>query len=210
MKNAIILLTMALLPNTATQCTNGNPGTGIIAESDPIENFSDSAALSNEIMEAILFMREEEKLARDVYLYLNDIYPLRPFQNISGSEQAHMDAMLYLINLYKLEDPVNDNGPGKFKNKELQSLYDALIEKGSQSKVDALKVGAFIEEVDILDLEEAMEQTADYEEIYRVYSNLCRASENHLRAFVRVLGMNGVDYTPVKLEEDAFRDILAE
>lgn len=72
----------------------------------------------------ILFMREEEKLARDVYLYLYELYPLRPFLNISKSEQAHMDAMLYLIDTLGLEDPVGENPEGVFQNEELQELYD--------------------------------------------------------------------------------------
>lgn len=210
MRNVLILMMMAILPHTTTQCSEGNPGAAVIAETDLNESVNDSTTISTQVQEAILFMREEEKLARDVYLYLYEIYPLRPFQNISRSEQAHMDAMLYLIDLYGLEDPAMEDQPGVFKNEELQALYDELIERGSQSRIEALRVGALIEEVDILDLEEALQKAADNEELQRVYSNLIRASKNHLRAFVRVLGVNGVDYTPVKLEADDFREILED
>lgn len=167
-----------------------------------------SGTLSDEAKEAILFMREEEKLARDVYLYLYDIYPLRPFANISKSEQVHMDAILYLINLYGLEDPVKDNPEGKFKNEELQTMYNDLIKRGSESKTEALKVGALIEEIDIIDLEESLQNTGQNEDIMRVYTNLCNASKNHLRAFVRVLSLNGINYEPVKLDNETFRSII--
>ena len=161
-------------------------------------------------IEGILFMREEEKLARDVYLYLYEIFPLRPFLNISKSEQAHMDAIKYLIDKYELEDPVGDNPVGVFNNEELQEMYNELIETGSKSKEDALKVGALIEEVDIIDLQHELEVKAENEDVIRVYQNLCRASENHLRAFVRVLKFNNVEYTPVKLEEEAYNNIVGD
>jgi hypothetical protein len=98
-----------------TQCTD-------LAGLD--ENPDAGEQLSAMERSGILFMREEEKLARDVYLYLYEIYPLRPFLNISKSEQAHMDAMLYLIDTLNLVDPVGKNPPGVFQNEELQELYD--------------------------------------------------------------------------------------
>lgn len=167
-----------------------------------------SQALSDEEISGILFMREEEKLARDVYLYLYEKYPLRPFLNISKSEQAHMDAVKYLIDTYELVDPVGENPPGVFMNEDLQELYDKLIEEGSKSREEALKVGALIEEVDIIDLQSELNETAKNEDVIRVFTNLCAASENHLRAFVRVLALYDVDYVPVLLEKEEFDRIL--
>ena len=175
---------------------------------------NDDPAVQTGLSEAetsgILFMREEEKLARDVYLYLYEFHPLRPFLNISKSEQAHMDAILYLIETFDLEDPVGENPVGIFQNEELQLLYNELIEKGSKTREKALKVGAFIEEVDIIDLQTELENHAVHEEVIRVYTNLCRASENHLRAFVGVLKLYDVDYEPVKLKQSEFDRILRE
>ncbi len=70
---------------------------GLAPSNESIDSLTLSQQLTSAEMEGILFMREEEKLARDVYLYLYEIYPLRPFLNISKSEQAHMDAIKYLI-----------------------------------------------------------------------------------------------------------------
>ena len=111
---------------------------------------------------------------------------------------------------YDLEDPVGENPEGSFQNEELQQMYDDLIEMGSKSKVDALKVGALIEEVDIIDLQHELDSIAENEDVKRVYQNLCNASENHLKAFVRVLRSYNVDYKPVKLGQDVFNSIIIE
>jgi len=121
-----------------------------------------------------------------------------------------MDAIGYLIGTFGLEDPVADNPEGVFLNQELQELYDRLIEEGSASREEALKTGALIEEVDIIDLQTELDDTAKNEELIRVFTNLRNASERHLKAFVRVLELNGVDYEPVKLEQAEFDRILAD
>ena len=194
-----------------TQCSEGEGMDQINAlENEFSEKDALSPQLSDKEIKGILFMREEEKLARDVYIYLYEMYALRPFTNISKSEQAHMDAIKYLIDTYKLEDPVGQNPVGIFLNEELQQMYDALIETGSKSKVDALKVGALIEEIDIIDLQHELDSIAENEDVKRVYQNLCNASENHLRAFVRVLRANNVVYEPQKLTQELFDQIINE
>ncbi len=196
---------------TITQCTDlSGLDEGLAPVNEPEELAMQLQELTEDEINGILFMREEEKLARDVYLYLYELYPLRPFLNISKSEQAHMDAIKYLIDTYQLEDPVDENPPGVFQNEELQQLYDELIEKGSKSREEALKVGALIEEVDIIDLQTELEETAINEDVIRVFTNLCSASENHLRAFVRVLVLYDVDYTPELLDQEEFDRILEE
>jgi len=197
--SALTLLFMGTLLSM-TQCTELN---GL---EDPAEL---EQQLTGDEIEGILYLREEEKLARDVYQYLYEIFPLRPFLNISKSEQAHMDAIKYLIDTYELEDPVGDNAAGIFQNKELQQLYDDLIQMGSTSREEALKVGALIEEVDIIDLRTELENHAENEDVIRVFENLCEASERHLKAFVGVLVLYDVNYRPVKLDNEEFDRIIA-
>ncbi len=60
-----------------------------------------------------------------------------------------MDAIKYLIDTYELEDPVGENPEGVFENEALQQMYNELIEAGSISREEALKVGALIEEIDL-------------------------------------------------------------
>ena len=128
----------------------------------------------------LLFMREEEKLARDVYQVLSAKWGLRVFENIAESEQQHMDAILYLLGKYDLEDPAL--GPGEFDNSDLQKLYNYLVAKGEASVVDAIEVGVTIEETDIEDITNYL-NTTDKNDIINVYTNLLEGSYNHLEAF---------------------------
>jgi hypothetical protein len=164
--------------------------------------------LSEEETAGLIYMREEEKLARDVYITLYEGWGLPVFKNISQSEQAHTEAVKGLLEAYGLDDPVNIDEVGVFSDPEIQELYDQLILQGSQSLVDALKVGATIEEIDILDLEERLEQT-DEPDIQRVYGNLLNGSSNHLRAFVSTLKrQTGEDYSPQYMSQEAFDAII--
>lgn len=164
--------------------------------------------LSDAEIEGLLYMREEEKLARDVYLMLYEKWGMRILQNISGSEQTHMDAVKALLDRYDLDDPAAGTDVGVFTNPTLQELYDQLVDEGSQSLADALRVGAAIEEIDILDLEERIAQT-DNSDIQLVYENLMRGSRNHLRAFVSTLERQvGEIYQPQYLSQTTYDAIV--
>jgi hypothetical protein len=159
-------------------------------------------------IEGLLFMREEEKLARDVYIYLYSLYGLTTFDNISQSEQNHMNAILNLLNYYGLPDPA-DPQPGVFNNQDLQQLYNDLIAWGDDNLNAALRVGGTIEEVDILDLEYYLANT-NKSNIIQVYSNLLAGSENHLRAFVsRLYSIFGDIYVPLYLSQARYDEIIA-
>ena len=146
-------------------------------------SYVQAAALLNEAeINSLTYMREEEKLARDVYLYFYDKYGSGIFYNISKSEQTHMNAIKTLLDRYGLDDPAAGNDPGVFDNSDLQALYTELIGGGSESLTAALKVGVFIEMTDIDDLNKGM-ITTDRRDIDKVYSNLLQGSLNHWDAF---------------------------
>ncbi len=155
--------------------------------------------------QSLLFMREEEKLARDVYLYLYDKYGLTIFNNISNAEQKHMDLVLTLLQKYGLEDVASPER-GVFYNQDLQALYDALTAQGDVSVVEALKVGATIEDVDLFDL---AGQDVSQQDILDAYDRLACGSRNHMRAFVGTLGDYGETYTPQYISQEDFDAILA-
>jgi len=134
----------------------------------------------------LLFMREEEKLARDVYTVMYERWGHQIFLNISQSEEVHMASILTLLERYAITDPVADNGVGVFTEKTLQDLYDQLIDRGNTSLEEALRVGILIEETDIADLNTAIART-DNRDIVRGYTNLAWGSQNHLRAFTGAL-----------------------
>jgi len=163
--------------------------------------------LSEKEKEELLYMREEEKLARDVYSTLYRKWRLSIFRNIARSEQRHMDMVGVLIKKYGLKDPVIDR-VGVFTNKHIQELYNKLVAEGEKSLIDALKVGALIEELDITDLKKAMANT-DNRDIRIVYANLMKGSRNHLRAFTRVLSRFGYSYEPKYLSVGEFESIVS-
>jgi len=166
-----------------------------------------SPSLSQAEEETLLWMREEEKVARDVYLTLYETWKQDVFSNIADSEQEHMDAVLKKIELFDLVDPVIP-GIGEFSVSALQSLYDNLVYDGKQAYVDALIVGATIEDMDILDLMKAIEETNNLS-LKTTYESLLEGSKNHLRAFVGALRDQGEDYEPQYISQELFDAILA-
>ena len=163
--------------------------------------------LSDEDAAALIFMREEEKLAHDVYVAMYELWGVPLFINISRSEATHMEQVRQLLEKYNLEDPYLPE-QGVFTNPDLQTLYDSLITWGSQSLGDALKVGAAIEEIDILDLQEHLAITTN-PDIQQVFTNLVEGSKNHLRSFVAQLeGKTGEIYQPAYLSIEAYQAIV--
>ncbi len=143
--------------------------------------------LSQEEIDGLIHMRIEEKLARDVYTVFGNLYNYRVFQNISISEQNHMDAIKRLLVKYNIEDPIISDEVGVFPDPLFQQLYDQYLTQGNASLQEALLVGVGIEELDISDLENQLTNVVDNPDIVRVYQNLKAASENHLAAFNRCL-----------------------
>ena len=155
---------------------------------------------------SLLYMREEEKLARDVYTALYAIWGQPSFQNIAASEQQHTEQVKLLLERYALTDPALE--PGQFTDPALQALYDQLAAQGSASLADALKVGAAIEEIDILNLQTRLAQT-DNADIQLVYNNLMSGSYSHLQAFTGVLAQQtGEVYQPQYLSAEAYQSII--
>jgi hypothetical protein len=186
---------------------NGGKG-GLGSESKALNLLSPASGdLDANETAALLYMREEEKLAHDVYQTLLAHSGMPIFQNISQSEQTHTDAVKALIDRYNLIDPAS-NTVGVFTNPDLQALYDTLVVRGSQSLSDALKVGAAIEEIDILDLEKYLSQT-DNADIQQVFTNLKYGSNNHLSAFTTTLArQTGETYQPQYLSLVAYQAIV--
>ena len=206
-----ILLTIAGINTGMAGKGPGGPGPGPGDGNGDCKGGScELVELSDDEITDLLFMREEEKLARDSYLTLGGVWGLTVFANIAVSEQKHMDALKKLIEKYGLTDPVTDEsalGVGFFDNTFLQNLYDDLMVEGKQSMMDALYVGGAIEEIDIMDLQDAIERS-DQSDIITAYENLMCGSRNHLRAFVRQIEIFGVVYEPVYMSEADFTAIV--
>ncbi len=165
-----------------------------ISCSDETTNEDQLVALTEQEKEDLLFLREEEKLARDVYLFSFDIYEDGIFKNIASSEQQHMEAVLTLLNKYGLSDPTSSE-IGVFKDQVLQVLYDQLTTASKESLLNALTVGATIEDLDINDISIFESQTTKAD-LLNVYDMLKCGSGNHLRSYTDRLNLLGLDYSP--------------
>jgi len=167
---------------------------------------TDSLSLTQSEMNGLLLMREEEKMAQDVYDSFYSTYGIINFDKISNSEVRHTAAVLALINYFELTDPALTES-GKFTSTAIQGLYDQLIAAGTSANT-ALSTGAFIEEYDIADLKKLIAETTNTD-IVTVYNNLLDGSQNHLRSFVRTLKNRGIVYTPQLLSSTDFATIIA-
>ncbi|AFL75782.1 DUF2202 domain-containing protein [Thiocystis violascens] len=195
-----------LLPLALAAILNAAPAIGAGPRSaQPVQPIL--ADLESTEAEALLFMREEERLARDVYLVMDELWQALPFANIALSEQKHMDSVKSMMDKYDLTDPSNPNEPGVFANPELQALYSQLIDDGDESYLAALRVGALIEEVDIEDLQNVSAATEN-PALQTLYGNLLRGSRNHLRAFASEIERQGVVYEAQVLDPTELNAIL--
>jgi len=155
-------------------------------------NSSIKASISTELTELekddLLFMWEEEKMARDIYSLMNQKYQAKVFQNIGASEKKHMDTVKNLLTQVGLSTPVNENEIGLFTNPIIIDMYTDLLYRGNQSYQEALQVGLDIEVTDIADLSLRIQNARD-PGVIKVYEALREASYNHKAAFERQLGM---------------------
>ncbi len=208
MKNLqLLLLAISIITVSCSDSLNE------ISTTDEVTNLVQIDTLPHQLLDgaetdALLLLREEEKLARDVYTGLFEKWTVLSFLNISKSEQNHMDAVLTLLNKYQIVDPAATTIAGEFKNTTLQYLYDSLVIAGSLTKEDGFLVGAAIEEIDILDLKTSLEIT-DNEDIQLVFQNLMKGSESHLRSFVKNLYSMGINYSPIYMTQEAYDLIIA-
>jgi hypothetical protein len=167
-----------------------------------------TAVLSDAEADGLAFMREEEKLAHDLYAAMADLYGLPIFANIARSESMHMDAMLTLLNAYDLPDPAAGKQPGEFTDTTLQALYDELLARARTSSEEALRVAALVEETDILDLQARLAQN-DQADIAQAYQNLLQASGMHLRSFgLQIERQTGSEYEPELLDASAYASLV--
>jgi hypothetical protein len=170
---------------------------------------SSAGVLNDAETSTLIWMREEEKLARDTYITLYDRWGTRVFSNISRAEQTHMDTLLTMLKTYGIADPINDNTVGVFNDPVLAELYDDLVTSGSNSALDALYVGGFIEELDIKDLWIAIEEST-HADVIAAYENLLAGSYKHLRAFVGQIEATGIEYEAQYLNQSEVDSILGE
>ena len=163
--------------------------------------------LSTAEADSLAFMREEEQLAHDVYAVSATLWSPPVFANITASEATHSAAVKTLLDRYQLVDPLAGLANGTFKTPAFQTLYGDLVAASRVSLIEALKVGAQIEELDMRDIS-VQKAGIDNADILMVYDNLLRGSRNHLRAFMKVLTQQGGTYVPQYISQAEFDAIV--
>lgn len=140
-------------------------------------------------------MRDEEKLARDVYDRFAPTDPL--FATLADAERRHFDAVGRLMASRGLPDPAAAAAPGAFGDPATTALYEALVARGT-TPVTRFEVAAEIEETDLDDLRRALERVAS-PDVRAVFENLARGSRNHMRHVDARLTALGIAYAPRRL-----------
>ena len=229
MKTHLTKLTVALLATLVMSACGGGDnaasasygGPALVVDASGYSSFNSTAlglslaalpieTLSVAEQASLAFMREEEKLAHDVYAQMDTRWAAstRVFGNIANSEATHTEAVRQLLLRYSLVDPAATLAAGLFQNSTLQALYTQLATAGAISLIEALKVGAAIEEIDMIDINTAL-LNIDNQDIRLIYDNLLKGSRNHLRSFVNTLLNQGVTYVPQYMDALAYAVIVS-
>ncbi|MBB3186285.1 DUF2202 domain-containing protein [Microbacter margulisiae] len=168
--------------------------------------FVATPSLSDSELALLLKIKEDEKLARDVYSNLSTAWSQPIFANIETAEERHLQAILTLLRFYNQPDTLVAD-MGVFSTPELTQLYQTFVSNGKASLVGAYQVGIQIEEMDIKDLMDGLASNPNTN-IVTTFDNLLKASRNHLRAFYRQLSNLGIVYVPQYLSQEEYDSIV--
>jgi hypothetical protein len=197
MKTRFILASAMIIALFTSSCSNN--------DDTHTNNATNLQSITEEEKAGLLFMLEEEKLARDTYIYMNNLWGLNQFNNIKNSEQSHMDAIITILDQNNVAYTILPEGQFSYQN--LQDYYDQFVIEGQLSSLNALQIGATIEDLDIVDLEDYINESAN-ESLILTYENLQCGSRNHLRSFVSAIENLGFTYLPQFLTLDEYEAIL--
>jgi len=188
----------------------GGSSSNIKEEILPAEPLS---TLSQDLKDAITYMYNEEGLAHDVYLDINneliakdDINVTQLYKIATNSENKHIEwvdelAIKYDLNMTTYDptlEPYSKEGigDGNYSVNHIQDLYDLLYKKGIKSKKDALEVGCMVEVVDVKDLEEyiALAVASNATDVLKIFNQLIEGSYVHYWSFdTALMNMNDPD-----------------
>lgn len=168
-------------------CSDNDTG-GVIPQ-NPVNPDDGGSALNEEQKDELFYIYQEEKVARDAYITLGDLYPdENTFASIQISEQRHIDSARGLCETYGVDiSGVDEDSVGNFVIDVLQELYDTVIEEGSKGLLESLQMGELIEVTDIKDLNHAINDLDMPDDVVRVYESLREGSYNHLESYQQAI-----------------------
>lgn len=148
---------------------------------------------------------QDEKCAHDVYRTLGRRWTrLVILRRIAHIESEHVILIARVLHA----NPVAGYGIGDYPAERFDRLYRASVATGRRSPAAALRVGARIEEEDIVDVHRALDHAAGSPAMRSAMTILLRGSRNHLRRYVRALAARGVTYAPTVLDIDLYEHIV--
>lgn len=161
----------------------------------------DVSALSSDQKFSLAYMWNEEKLAKDLYLALNAIWPQETLNNIANKSETLHEAMVetlvasYDINITNLDDyakhyseeELRALAPGEFAIPKLQQLYDTLYAEGAASAQDALEAACMVEVNDINDLTGYIAAAEGADDLVSTFESLRSDSYMHYSKFNQAL-----------------------
>jgi len=201
----LVILSSAFI-TSCSDTENDNNQTLINIENSTALLQTNTDALLQTDTDALLFMLEEEKLARDTYEFLDNQWGITQFANIKKSEQSHMNAVINLLEINNVAYTILPYG--QFEDQVLQDYYNQFVESGQISQSNALQIGATIEDLDIVDLQEYIDNTTNTS-LISVFESLKCGSGNHLRSFVSTIENIGDTYTAQFLTEEEYNQIIS-
>lgn len=202
-------------PNSSELLVSGTPADIIEVKSDGATTFAlagvtpafDSTAdLTTDEIEFIYAVREDEKIARDLYFSFFRNFGLKTFENIGKAEDNHIKATEKLFDYYEIDYPAL-SANGKFEDASRQKLFDSLLLKGTP-ELEAFKVMALLEESNIVEYGEVLKSIVN-PNIKLVIENLAKASANHFKAAIRQITALGGTYAPALMTQEQYRALIA-
>ena len=169
----------------------------------------EGSVITKEEKQDIWFILEEEKMVRDLYYNFYQEYDNEVFEKLYKAENTQFEAVQQLVRNYNLEDPTSNKDVGKFKNLQIQMIYDELLEQGNENIKESMIASIDAQERSLRDVRENIERT-DKDDIIFVFKNLETASKNHLRILMERLKEEGKDYESQYLEQADFDDITSD
>jgi len=181
--------------------------------------------LTQEVKNTLSYMGNEERLAYDVYMKMNEYYPdIMQFEKIAqNGEKQHILAMQELIKKYVssyddftnidltplsyFDTEIEDMEAGVYDISTIQNLYDSLIAIGGESNIKALEVACMIEVIDVNDLDHdiSIAEESNADDVVAVFNFLRDGSYSHYWAFDKGLINLGITDGCCSLGEDYCR-----
>lgn len=168
--------------------------------------FTVTDPLTTDEIEFIYAVREDEKLAHNLYIYFVTQYPTaRQLANIGNAEINHITTIERVFTYYEIDFPTLGQ-PGVFTDENRQAIYTRLTAQGSTLH-EAYQVMAALEEENIVIYSKVASELTN-PNLQLIINNLAQSSENHFKVLVNQITAWGSIYTPTLLEASQYEEIL--